>query len=153
MQLFTEHFMDCLDICAPVVTKEMRRPPAPWITDDLKTLMKQRNQIQFQLKHDQNNVNLQNEYRMLKRSVKRSIRNCKTNYYNNKLQEHAGDTAAVWCILKDLLPNKKNKTSEILRNDETLEERAEQFNTFFASVGKHTFEKAQHHVKYNGGIL
>ena len=91
----------------------MRTPPVPWITDDLKALMKQRNQIQFQLKHDRNNVNLQNEYKMLKRSVKRSIHNCKTNYYNDKLHKHAGDTAAVWRILKDLLSNKKNKTGEI----------------------------------------
>ena len=52
-----------------------------------------------------------------------------------------------------MLPNKKNKTGVILRNDETLEERAQQFNTFFASVGKHTFENAQHYVKDNGGIL
>ena len=27
VQLFTEHFINCTDICAPMVTKEIRRPP------------------------------------------------------------------------------------------------------------------------------
>lgn len=35
VKLFTDHFMKYLGICAPVTTKVMKRPPAPWIAEDL----------------------------------------------------------------------------------------------------------------------
>ena len=36
INLFTETFNNCLNACAPVVTKEITRPPAPWLTSDIK---------------------------------------------------------------------------------------------------------------------
>ena len=58
--------MKCLDICAPVTTKVMNRPPAPWITKDLKVLMQQGNQVQSRLKQDRTSTYLQNEYKTRK---------------------------------------------------------------------------------------
>lgn len=34
--IFTKCFMACLDKCAPLVTKQVRRPPAPWINESVK---------------------------------------------------------------------------------------------------------------------
>ena len=33
---FTEVFNECVDTCAPIVTRVVRRPPVPWITDEIK---------------------------------------------------------------------------------------------------------------------
>ncbi len=34
-------FLKCLDFCAPIVTIELKRPYAPWLNKELRTLIKQ----------------------------------------------------------------------------------------------------------------
>lgn len=147
VQLFTDYFMNCLNTCAPTITKEVKRPPAPWITDELKLLMHKRNEAQLQLKHDRENINLQDNYKALKRAVKRSLRQCKSQYYNGKLLENRGNTAATWRILKELVPNKNNKDCVTPIDEGGIENKVEVFNDFFANVGKQTFEDTQCHLK------
>ncbi len=52
VDIFTSTFIDCLDECAPHVTKKIRRPHAPWMNDDLNEAMKLRNETQERLKFD-----------------------------------------------------------------------------------------------------
>ncbi len=41
--IFNETFIECLDLCAPIVTKEIKRPYAPWFADELRdTIYKKR---------------------------------------------------------------------------------------------------------------
>ncbi len=42
VQIFNEVCTKCLDLCAPFVTQEIRRAFAPWITEELKTLIQQK---------------------------------------------------------------------------------------------------------------
>ena len=70
VQIFTENVLICLNSCAPKVIKEIQRPFAPWITDDLKILMQERDSIQEQFKFDRNNVELRDRYKLLKKQVK-----------------------------------------------------------------------------------
>ena len=44
--IFTEVFNDCLDACAPMTTKQISRPPAPWLTEQLKMDIKSKNETQ-----------------------------------------------------------------------------------------------------------
>ena len=37
VEVFTSNCIKCLDACAPYVTKESKRPFAPWMTDNLRT--------------------------------------------------------------------------------------------------------------------
>ncbi len=60
---FTEVFIKCFDACAPVVTKEIKRPFAPWMNDDLRRAMKVRNNAQSNLKADRHNSRLQELYK------------------------------------------------------------------------------------------
>ena len=68
--IFTKCFTACLDKCAPLVTKQVRRPPAPWINESVKKLMSQRDSTQLRLKNDRHNVLLQDEYKALKKTSK-----------------------------------------------------------------------------------
>ncbi len=43
VELFTEVFIKCLDACAPIATKEIKRPFAPCMNDDLRRAIKIRN--------------------------------------------------------------------------------------------------------------
>ena len=43
VDIFATTFVNCLDSCAPVVTKIVHRPPAPWMNDDIRNEMHNRN--------------------------------------------------------------------------------------------------------------
>ena len=55
VETFNKVFRNSLDECAPIVTKEIRRPFAPWITEDIRSSMKQRDETRRILKGDRNN--------------------------------------------------------------------------------------------------
>ncbi len=63
VELFTEVFIKCLDTCAPIVTKEIKRPFAPCMNGDLRRGMKIRNNSQSNLKADRHNSRLQEAYK------------------------------------------------------------------------------------------
>ena len=46
VNIFTNTFNNCLDKCAPLVTKEVKRPFAPWISEHLRALMRERDTAQ-----------------------------------------------------------------------------------------------------------
>ena len=66
---FNENFLKCLDECAPQVTKEVRRPFAPYMTKNLRSLIRRRNCALSGLKKNRINVDLQNLYKSLNRKV------------------------------------------------------------------------------------
>ncbi len=59
-----------LDTCAPMTAKMIRRPPAPWLTTEIREIIRARNEAQAILKADRLNVTLQNKYRDLNKHVK-----------------------------------------------------------------------------------
>ncbi len=147
VDIFTLVFNDCLDKCAPFIIKEVRRPPAPWINDDLRDLMVQRNNTQKLLKDDRLNVYLNEQYKNLKKEVKRALYNAKTLYYNKRLEDNKGNISATWNLLKKLVPNTKNKTTLMsILNEDQVKVKANNFNTFFANVGKVTYEQSQQYI-------
>ena len=52
----------CLDKCAPLVTRQILRPPAPWISEEIKSKIRERNQLQKNLKVDRKNTALRENY-------------------------------------------------------------------------------------------
>ena len=40
VSILTNVFTSYVDICPSIVTREITRPPAPWITDDIREIMK-----------------------------------------------------------------------------------------------------------------
>ncbi len=77
VNIFNDTFNQCLNTCAPLVTKVVRRPFAPWINNNVKEAMSHRNEIQRKLKQDRLNRTLQEEYRNLKLNVKKYDSNSK----------------------------------------------------------------------------
>ena len=55
VQIFTYVFINCMDTCAPFVTKVIKRPPAPWIDTQIKASMRVRDRLQIEFKSDKNN--------------------------------------------------------------------------------------------------
>ncbi len=76
VNILTLAITNCLDQCAPLVTKEIKRPPAPWINDEIRSAMAVRITLQLRLKLDRNNVALQEQYKYERRNSEVTTTKC-----------------------------------------------------------------------------
>ena len=154
VDIFTNVFIKCLDTCAPVVTKEIGRPSAPWINEEIKVNMKVRDNLQKVLKSDRYNVVLQRQYKEQKKSVKLMIQTGKNFFYREKLDNCKHDIAETWKVIKSM--NSDVKSNLMQENRDTILKKANDFNDYFANVGKNAFEKSQEnfndHQNFNDNI-
>ncbi len=60
-------FTSSLNTCAPITTRKISRPLAPWVDGDIREAMAARNQAQTILKRDRLNPTQQNHYKILKK--------------------------------------------------------------------------------------
>ncbi len=84
VDVFTS-FMKCLDACAPYVTKQIKRPFAPWMSGCLREAMNLRDDTKKKLKSDRYNIALQEQYKHEKKRVKTLIAECKVTYNRKKM--------------------------------------------------------------------
>ena len=139
--ILTNAMNKCIDLCAPLITSEIIRPPAPWITDDLKENIKKRDKLQKIVKQESNNATLIENYKQKKREVKTQIYNSRKEFYKEELKHNKNDLSASWKIVKTMLFS--NYSSESQLDNEELIHKAEKFNNFFANVGMKTYERTQ----------
>ena len=144
VKIFTESINKCLNACAPLVTKEVKRPSAPWMCDELRELIREKNNVRGDLKSDRNNIQLQEKHNDLKKQVKKLLNDTKTKHYENEFEDSKGNSSAIWKLLRELIPNSDKKTrNSIAEEGEKVKSLAETFNNFFANVGQETFMKSQ----------
>ncbi len=144
LEIFNDVFIKCLDFCVPLVTKELKRPFAPWFNEELKTLVQQKNDSLKARKNDSSNVSLENIYKTLKCQVRWCIHYFKSEHHNKKLDSNKGNSKMIWKTIKELIPNNKSSNLPVTcNNKEDTMQTANLFNEFFANVGKNTFEMTQ----------
>ena len=134
-------FIKCLDKSAPLETRKVSKAAAPWLNDDLRLIMKQRDDTRSKLSRDRSNTALNLQYVKEKKFVKSRIAVSKKEYYASKFNDSRGNSSAIWNLIKELVPNKK-KDSDAQKFDDVLV-KAEEFNNFFANVGKTTYNLTQ----------
>ena len=79
--ILTKVMDSSIDRCAPIVTKQINRPPAPWIDESLKNAMKERDEISKLLKMDRRNLVLEAEHKEKKKAVKSHLHKAKIRYF------------------------------------------------------------------------
>ena len=147
VRILTDVFIECLDECAPLVTNEITRPFAPWLDDNLKKCIAEKNELRSRLKDDRTNYFLNYEFKQTKKQVEYCIRGAKTKHFKNKFNDCRGDSGATWKVVEDMIPGLRNK-SKNTHFDEPLQ-KAEEFNNYFANVGENAFKKSQEGVINN----
>ncbi|XP_068200651.1 uncharacterized protein [Palaemon carinicauda] len=143
----------CIDTCAPIVTRQLLRPPAPWISEQIRSAIKERDQTQSSLKQDPYNELLRENYRDKKKTVELVIDASRKEYYNNEFKKNINDISATWKTAKKMLSNVTNNDFELIENSEAILTKTENVNEFFSGVGKRTFEKAQEDLANNDILL
>ncbi len=139
--LFTEVFIKCLDACAPIVTKEIKRPFAPWMNDDFRRAINIRNNAQSNLKAGRHNSRLQELYKKEKKHVRTLISKTKADYYHARINNCRGNSSATWKVITDLIPCQKRNSNSY--NFDNMSYEAEEFKMFFSNIGKATYERTQ----------
>ena len=144
VNIFTDSFSKCLNTSAPLTTKKVKRPFAPWIDNDLRSLIHEKNNLHSAFKRDRNNPEIRDRYKDLKKQVKHSLLKTKADYFNKELENNRGNTNKIWNIIKELVPDSTNKGLDNLSEDrEQIKSRADIFNVFFANVGENTFNQCK----------
>ena len=122
----------------PHVTKEITRLPAPWISNDLKEAIRARDQLQNRLKLDRMNELLRGQFKNEKKRVQALLQAKKKEYFKREFVNCKGNLSNKWKIVHNMIPRANNNAS--LSNGDNIKEKAEEFNEYFANVGRLAFE-------------
>ena len=146
VNIFTSVFTKCMNSCAPMVSKVIRRPNAPWITDSIKENMKERDELQKILKNNRNNVELQRQHKTLKHQVNNSLQLAVERYYRDKFNDCNFNMTKTWKIVESMTPKISN--SEENMSPEELLHKANTYNEYFANVGKKIVREVSRKFKH-----
>ena len=147
VDIFTSVFTKCINSCAPMVTKEIRRPNAPWITDSIKEDMEIRDELQRTLKKNRQNIELQQQHKIAKLHVKNRLESAIKDHYRDQMNDCNFDLTKTWKIIESMTPGKSD--TFINMSSEELLHKANTFNEYFANVGRKSFEKSQESINVN----
>ena len=108
------------------VTRRVRGKSLPWLTPEIKNLMREREY------HHKKAIKTDNEvqwsrYKRLRNAVNLKLRKEKNKYYSTRLSEEH-DSKEMWKTLSQILPRKSKTTNET----ENLS--ATNFNNFFTTI-------------------
>ena len=141
VDIFTNNFIGCLNDCAPFVTKEIKRPFAPWMNDPIREAMNQRDDTRKKLKCDRHNITLLEQYKREKKRVNSLIAEGKVKYYHNELRESRRNMSKTWKTIKEIVLNSKNNNNYHIFNVDV--DKANEYNFHFTNIGKNTYERTQ----------
>ena len=113
------------DLHAPVISARTKRPPAPWITNAIRSLMKQRDNA-FRTFKRRKLPSDKEFYKKMRNIVNQQIRNSKIRYFHNLFKTQS-DSKHTWKHLKEI---GFGKNKETLLVDISLSD----FNTYFGNM-------------------
>ena len=94
-----DNIITVLDLCAPNKTVRISKPPAPWLTDTVKLMMKTRDGALSKYKRSGRGEDW-SQYAMLRNMVTKACRREKRAYFLHSLQDR--DSRKTWTCLKTL---------------------------------------------------
>ena len=139
LDAFNDLFLTCLNAHAPVKTVKLKRKPNPFITDDIKDLMKSRDSMRRKARRT-GSVNDWQVFRDLKREVNFFLRKAEKEYFNEQICANKNNTGAICKTIRHALPKKSSCTTHYIKDPSILTSEFKQF-FFFISVGVNAAEK------------
>ena len=109
VNLFNDNANTILNIIAPFKTVSLKRPPAPWLTSELKLLCKHRDKLYKKAKKLGSSA-LLHEFRSLRRQIKHKIQVARENFLRQNLLK-LNDPISIWRFLR-----KEGLTSDKTQN-------------------------------------
>ena len=106
--------LEIFDKHAPRLMKKVKGKLAPWLTDDVKKLMNERDKLLRKARKSPDAEFYKAEYRQKQNAVNIAICRAKASYYNNLVRENStGDPRKFWKTVKSIYPGKAKSSSNI----------------------------------------
>ena len=131
--------------------KKNKHKLSPWMTAGILRSIKYRDNMYRKLIKTDSNASeytsLDNNLRIYKTILRKSIRLAKANYYANRLEQHKSDMRRAWSTINDIL--NKNRQRKVLPSYIQVKAEkivspvdiANQFNNFCAKIGRNISDK------------
>lgn len=139
VDVFNELFLEVLSQHAPVKRVKIRSKPNPFITPEIRQLMRTRDQWR-KLAGKTNDPFHWNGYRFFRQEVKREIRVAEKVHVRTQILDSNGNPNSIWKIINRCLPRKQQDSFMASEDPTGL---ANELNDFFISVGSITAQKAR----------
>ena len=105
--------LEVFDKHAPRIMKKVRGKLAPWLTDDVKKLMNERDKLLRKSRKSPHTEFYKTEYKKTRNAVNIAIRRAKATYYKDLLRENStGDPSKFWKTVKSTYPGKAKSSSK-----------------------------------------
>jgi hypothetical protein len=140
LYLFNQLFINTLNDHVPIKHIRVKGRPQPFINKDIKLLMKLRQDVQ----DIQGNTEDWVKHKSLRNSIKINLRKAETNHVRTQIKNCKGNSRFTWKVIKESTKLcYKNNHSKI----------AEEFNTYFTSVGRLTADRVKELAEENGVLI
>ena len=147
---FNDVISSVLDVHAPIRTIKIRSRPCPYVTLEIKQLMKRRNNLHRRFLQTRDPNDWQN-YKNSRKEIKVILQDAERNYISSEVQQHRDNPSSLWKIISRVIPS-KDKEHQVYSKDRHLV--AEEFNQYFSSVGRNTAKEALHLADvHDGNVL
>lgn len=140
--LFSATLGDVIKKCTeyqPVQSKN--RKIKPWITLGLIKSISTRDKLKKRLLRNQENIQLQIEYKTYRNYLTKLIAKTKQDYYKKQINNANNNSKKIWQIIRKSINKSKNNNNnhiELSENDEIINDPqkvANKFNHYFSSIG------------------
>ena len=128
---------------APVKRIKIKSRPNPFITPEIKQLMKTRDNWHKKARKTNDKLHW-NAFRFFRQEVKGEIRIAEKEYVRSELLKSNGNTNSIWKIINHCLPNREPPLTTV--EDPMVQ--ANRFNDFYVSVGETAAAKAKALCQY-----
>ena len=140
-RVWKSFFNDTLNMHAPFRHKRVKGNSVPWITPEIKCMMRNRDyHKKYAIKHD-SQLHWQ-KFQLLRNKVNIEIRNAKSKYFHDKITDCSvmNDPRKTWKLINSLLGKnaKSNNVNELLIDGIFVSDPksiAEELNDYFISIG------------------
>lgn len=108
VDIFTTKLVELYDHHAPVRAVKVKHFPAPWLTDEIKSLMNKKVTAKSKFKRHANDANRE-RYVSIRNHCNKVCRNANRQHIHNSVQN--GDASKVWNFLRSLRVGKTQQES------------------------------------------
>lgn len=138
LRTFNDVLQSTLDAHAPVRTIKIRSRPCPYVTLEMKELMRSKDRLHGRFQQTRDSADW-NNYKEARNNIKTTLKRAEQEYVRSEVQTHKDNPGSLWKIINSSIPSKEKQVHVYSKEPKQV---ADEFNAFFSSVGRRAAEAA-----------
>lgn len=145
VKTFNNYFSYVLDRHAPIKNIKIKNRSTSFVNREIKEAMRIRDKLHHLFYQTRTHTDWIN-YKSCRNTVKAMLRTSEKTYIRNQIHQCKCNSGALWKVIHHILPSKEISKPIYTKDTEKL---AEEFNTFFLSVGETTAQAVKQLAENN----